>query len=40
MMPHGDLHKKKAKKNWVVLGLIFAFIALIWVITMIKIGGA
>lgn len=36
-MPHGDLHKRKLKKNLAVLGLIFGFCALIWVITMIKI---
>ncbi len=36
-MPHADLHKRKIKKNLAVLGLIFGFCALIWVITMIKI---
>lgn len=28
----------KKKKNLTMLGLIFAFVALIWAITMIKIG--
>ncbi len=37
-MPHSELHKKKAKKNYIVLGIIFALIALFWAITMIKIG--
>ena len=37
-MPHSDLHKKKKKKNLTVLALIFAFFALIWAVTMIKIG--
>lgn len=35
-MPHSDIHKKKLKKNLVVLGIIFGFIALIWAITIIK----
>lgn len=35
-MPHSDIHKKKLKKNLVVLGIIFVFIALIWAITIIK----
>jgi hypothetical protein len=36
-MPHSDLHKKKNAKNYMVLGAIVAWIALIWIITMIKI---
>ena len=39
-MPHSDLHKKKLKKNLAVLGIILGSIAVIWVITMIKISGA
>ena len=35
-MPHSDIHKKKLKKNLVVLGIIFGFMALIWAITIIK----
>lgn len=40
-MPHDDsykseLHKKKAKKNYAVLAIIFGFVALIWVISIIK----
>jgi hypothetical protein len=37
-MPIEDLHKKKRKKNFTLLALIIGFIALIWAITMIKIG--
>ncbi len=32
------LHKRKAKKNWTVLAIIFAFAALIWVVTILKMG--
>ncbi len=39
-MPHSDLHKKKAKKNYIVLGIIFALVALFWIMTMIKVGGS
>lgn len=37
-MPHSELHKKKLKKNLLVLGIIVAFVALIWGITIIKMG--
>lgn len=37
-MPLSDLHKKKAKKNFIVLGVIVALVVLFWIITMIKIG--
>jgi hypothetical protein len=33
-----DLHKVKKKKNYTVLAILFAFIAMIWAITMIKMG--
>lgn len=36
-MPISDLHKKKRSKNMMVLTAIAAWIALIWIITMIKI---
>jgi len=36
-MPHTDLHKKKLKKNLMILALVFGWIALIWVITMLKV---
>ncbi|MGB4057443.1 MAG: hypothetical protein WBK77_05110 [Alphaproteobacteria bacterium] len=36
-MPHGPLHKTKLKKNIAVAAAIFGFIALFWVITMIRI---
>ncbi len=39
-MPHSDIHKAKFKKNLALGGAIFAFIALIWIITMIKLSGA
>ncbi len=35
-MPHGDLHKKKAKKNWTVLAIIVVFIIIIFSISIIK----
>ena len=38
-MPHSPLHKQKLKKNLAVLGIILAFIAIIWAVTMIKIAG-
>lgn len=38
-MPLSDLHKKKKAKNMMILGAIFAWIALIWAITMIKMAG-
>jgi len=37
-MPHSDLHNKKKKKNYAILAILFAFIAAIWAITMIKMG--
>lgn len=39
-MPHSELHKTKLKKNLTVLAIIFAAVALFWIITMIKIGKA
>ncbi len=39
-MPKSDIHKKKLKKNLALIGAIFGFVALIWIITMIKIAGA
>lgn len=35
-MPHSEIHKKKLKKNLLVLAIIFGFAALIWTITIIK----
>lgn len=37
-MPVSDLHKSKRKKNFAILAILFAFVALIWAITMIKMG--
>ncbi len=39
-MPHEELHKTKKKKNFTTLALIFAWIALIWIVTMIKVNHA
>ncbi len=39
-MPHSPLHKQKLKKNLTVLALIVGFIAIFWIITMIRIAGA
>lgn len=38
-MPHGPVHKTKLKKNLAILAGILGFIALFWVITMVKIAG-
>lgn len=35
-MPKGELHKKKLKKNLLVLAIIFGLVALIWGITIIR----
>lgn len=35
-MPHSDLHKKKKAKNYMILALLFGFIAIVWVVTMLK----
>lgn len=35
-MPHSDIHKKKSKKNWMVMAMIIGFIALIYVVSIIK----
>lgn len=37
-MPIGSLHKLKKKKNLAILAIIAGWIALIWIITMIKVG--
>lgn len=35
-MPHSEVHKKKLKKNLLVMAIIMGFVALIWTITIIK----
>lgn len=35
-MPISEIHKRKKKKNFMMLALIAAWIMLIWAITMIK----
>ncbi len=37
MMPHSELHRKKLWKNMALGAALFGFIALFWIITMIKI---
>lgn len=39
-MPISDLHKRKKVKNFLVLGLIFAWMILIWFVTMVRIANA
>ena len=39
-MPLSDIHKKKRRKNLVLLALIFAWCVLIWLITMVKMAHA
>lgn len=36
-MPLSDIHKRKRAKNFMILAAIFAWIALIWIVTMVKI---
>lgn len=36
-MPIRKLHKEKFKKNMILLAIIFGWIALIWLITMLQI---
>ncbi len=36
-MPLSEIHKRKRSKNFMILAAIAAWIALIWVITMVKI---
>ncbi len=36
-MPIGPLHKIRQKKNFAVLAMIIGWIALVWVITVLKI---
>ena len=33
-----SVHQRKKRKNYAVLGLIVFWIALIWIVTMIKLG--
>ena len=35
-MSKGDLHEKKKIKNYTILAILCAFIALVWIITMLK----
>ena len=39
-MPLNETHKKKLKKNLMILALIFAWCALIWAVTMVRIAHA
>jgi hypothetical protein len=38
-MPLSDIHKRKRTKNYFILAAIMAWIALIWIVTMVKIAG-
>jgi hypothetical protein len=35
-MPLSDIHKRKKTKNFALLAILFAWIAIIWIVTMIK----
>jgi hypothetical protein len=35
-MTRSELHKRKRKKNYILLAILVAWIALIWAITIIK----
>lgn len=35
-MPHGQLHKTKRNRNFMILAAIIGWVALIWVITVLK----
>jgi hypothetical protein len=37
-MPIGQLHTNRRKKNRIVLALIFGWVALIWIIAMVRMG--
>ena len=39
-MPPSDIHESKKKKNWAVFAAVVGFMALIWVITMVRIANA
>ena len=39
-MSKRPVHEQKKSKNFAVLAILFGLIALIWIITMLKIGGA
>ncbi len=36
-MPSSPVHKSKRKKNMAVLGAIILFVAIFWIMTMVKI---
>ena len=37
--PHSDMHRKQRAKNWTLLLALIAFIALIYMVTIVRIGG-
>jgi predicted nucleic acid-binding Zn ribbon protein len=39
-MPLSDIHKRKRAKNFMILAAVIGWIALIWIVTMIKIAHA
>ncbi len=38
MMPIGQIHESRRKKNILVLLLICAWVAIIWIIAMVRVG--
>lgn len=39
-MPHSDIHKRKRKKNFILLAVLVGLIAIIWAVTMVKMAQA
>jgi len=37
--PHSDMHRKQRAKNWFLLLALTVFIALIYMVTIVRIGG-
>lgn len=37
-MPHSEQHHRQKKKNWVLLGVLIALIALIYAISLMRMG--
>lgn len=31
------VHQQRRRKNWIIMGALIGFIALIWVVTMVKV---
>ena len=37
--PHSYMHRKQRAKNWVLLVVLFAFIAVVYLVTIVRMGG-